>query len=355
MSKLALGLDIGSSHVKLAGMAGRGTGLRLTHFGLMALPTETIVDEELLNSAALVSTIRELLADMQVRRRDVAIALGGRAVIIRQISLPSMTEHELEESLSWEAKQYIPFDLDEIYLDFHMGAIDPDTDQMAVTLVAAKRTVVDDYCAAVRLAGLNPVVVDVTPFAVSNAFTSAYPEYADETVAVVDVGANLSTVAVVEARRLVYSRSNETGAHRITDKLQRELAIPFAQAEAFKTGGSGGLVPVDVQRILKESTAELSAEIHTMINHHVDSGGTPVGRMVVSGGGALSATLIESLANRLGVHCEAANPFRQATMIERTLPPLETIEASAPQAMVCAGLAQRSGLDRLQASRERKK
>jgi type IV pilus assembly protein PilM len=355
MSKLALGLDIGSSHVKLAGMTGRANSLRLTHFGLMALPQETIVDEELLNSAALVSTIRELLADMQVRRRDVALALGGRAVIIRQISLPAMTEHELEESLSWEAKQYIPFDLDEIYLDFHMGAVDPDTDQMAVTLVAAKRTVVDDYCAAVRLAGLNPVVVDVIPFAVSNAFTSAYPEYADETVAVVDVGAHISTVTVVDQAQLVYSRSNETGSHRITEKLQRELAIPFAQAEAFKTGGSGGLVPADVQRILKESTAELSAEIHTMINHHQDSGGVPVGRLVVSGGGALSPSLIDNLSNRLGVHAETADPFRQAAKIQKTLPPIDIIEASAPQAMVCAGLAQRSGLDRLTASRERKK
>ena len=137
VAKLSLGLDIGSHQVKLVALTqtrrlpprpGRGH----------ADPAETIVDEELLNSAALVSTLRELLAKTQVRRRDAAIGLGGRATIVRHIRLPAMSEAELEESLAWEAKQYIPFDLEEVYLDFHMGRVDEETEQMDVILVAAK-------------------------------------------------------------------------------------------------------------------------------------------------------------------------------------------------------------------------
>ena len=128
MSKLSLGLDIGSHQVKLVALSAKGRGYRLDQVGMMPLPPETIVDEELLNSAALVSTLRELLAKTQVRRREASIALGGRATIIRHIRLPAMTEAELEESLAWEAKQYIPFDLEEVYLDFHMGAVDEETE-----------------------------------------------------------------------------------------------------------------------------------------------------------------------------------------------------------------------------------
>jgi type IV pilus assembly protein PilM len=354
MAALSLGLDIGSHQVKLVALSKRGRGFRLDQVGVMPLPPETIVDEELLNSAALVSTLRELLAKTQIRRREAALALGGRAVIIRHIRLPAMSEPELEESLAWEAKQYIPFDLDEVYLDFHMGVIDEETEQMDVILVAAKRTVVDDYCAAVRLAGLRPVVVDVFPFALANAFSVAYPEHVDEVCALIDLGAHLCTVSVVRGGEVLYSRALEQGTAQLTDALQRQLAIPYAQAEAFKTGDvADGLVPADVQRILESTGAEMVAELCTLVNYHAEQGGAPPERLFISGGGARSDTLCDALGRELQLEAARLQPFRSLSGSLRGADTL-TLERLGCQGSVAMGLATRQTLDRLQASKERR-
>ena len=354
MAKLSLGLDIGSHQIKLAALSQRGKSFRLDQVGMMPLPPETIVDEELLNSAALVSTLRELLAKTQIRRRETAIALGGRAAIIRHIRLPTMSEAELEESLAWEAKQYIPFDLDEVYLDFHMGEVNKETEQMEVILVAAKRTVVDDYCAAVRLAGLRPVVVDVLPFAVSNAFMHAYPEHNDDVSAIVDVGANLSTIAVVQNGEMLYSRTLEKGSARLTDALQRQLAMPYAKAEAFKTGSNdNGLVPADVQRVIDTAIGDLVGGMRTLITYHAEQGGAPLERLFIAGGGAKSDAICGAIAREVGLDAERLDPFRRLTTRHRAVDNA-IVEQMGCQGAVAIGLAQRSTLDRLDASKARR-
>jgi type IV pilus assembly protein PilM len=354
MTKLSLGLDIGSHQVKLVALSTKGRGYRLDHVGMMPLPPETIVDEELLNSAALVSTLRELLAKTQVRRREASIALGGRATIVRHIRLPAMTEAELEESLAWEAKQYIPFDLEEVYLDFHMGEVDEETEQMDVILVAAKRTVVDDYCAAVRLAGLKPVIVDAIPFATANAFSEAYPEHQDEVTAVVDLGAHLCSIAVVHNQQILYSRALEQGSSKITDALQRQLALPYAQAEAFKTGDiKDGLVPADVQRVLEEASGEIINELRGLINHHAEQGGLPLERLFLCGGAANSDALCMAIAREVGLDAARLDPFRRLSGMHRSVD-RAAVEALGCQATVALGLARRHTLDRLEASKERK-
>ncbi len=355
MPKLAVGLDIGSSQIKVCVLKQRGKKFRLVNFGLLPLPPETIVDGEILNSAALVSSIRELLASQNIRVRDACLGLGGASVILRQISLPRMTEEELEESLSWEAKQYIPFDLEEVYLDFHISPHAPDADQMDVILVAAKRHVVDDYCAAARLAGLNPVVVDIHAFALVNVLEVSRPDLLDSCVCLIDVGANQTSFVVTRNGEVLQSRSREVGSNGITETLQRNLAIPYAQAEAFKSGGAGmGVVPADVQQLLEQGFRELADEVRQMLDYHIDQGGDRPEVGIVSGGGARAQAIISVLSEKLGFPCEPANPFRQMVLANKAIN-VPLLEAVAPQAAICAGMATRSAIDRLNTSKEREK
>ena len=355
MPKLAVGLDIGSSQIKVCVLKQRGKKYRLVNFGLLPLPPETIVDGEILNSAALVSSIRELLASQNIRVRDACLGLGGASVILRQISLPRMSEEELEESLAWEAKQYIPFDLEEVYLDFHISPHAPDADQMDVILVAAKRHVVDDYCAAARLAGLNPVVVDIHAFALVNSLEISRPDLANTCVCLIDVGANQTAFVVTRGGEVMQSRSREAGSNSITENLQRNLAIPFAQAEAFKSGGAGmGVVPADVQQLLEQGFNELADEVRQMLDYHIDQGGDPPEIGLVSGGGARSQTLIQALSQKLGFPCEATNPFGEMVLANKAIN-VPLLEAVAPQAAISAGMATRASLDRLSTSKEREK
>src|SRR5205823_11919056 len=175
-SKLALGLDIGSSSVKLVQLKEAKRGYILEAFGVAALPPEAIVDGALMNSTAIVEAIRGLVAQYKLKNREAAIGVSGHSVIIKKISMPRMTQEELEESIQWEAEQYIPFDVKDVNIDTQI--LNPDandaTGQMDVLLAAAKKDMINDYTTVVSEAGLLPVVADVDAFAVQNMFSTNY-------------------------------------------------------------------------------------------------------------------------------------------------------------------------------------
>ncbi|HNC98811.1 MAG TPA: type IV pilus assembly protein PilM, partial [Myxococcota bacterium] len=191
-------LDIGSSYVKLLELERERNGkYRLKNFGIAALPPEAIVDGAFMNTTAIVSTIKELLAKNKVKTKDAVVAISGNSVIIKRISLPVMTQDEMEESLPWEAEQYIPFDVNDVNLDAHVlqGKAD-EAGQMDVLLVAARKELVNEYTSVVMEAGLRPVVIDVAAFAMENMFNLNY-DNPGELVALVNVGAGVVNLNVL--------------------------------------------------------------------------------------------------------------------------------------------------------------
>src|SRR5437762_8215841 len=161
-SKLALGLDIGSSSVKLVQLKEAKRGYILEAFGVAPLPPEAIVDGALMNSTAIVEAIRGLVSQYKLKNREAAIGVSGHSVIIKKISMPKMSQEELEESIQWEAEQYIPFDVKDVNIDVQILTppdVDTGTGQMDVLLVAAKKDMINDYTSVVSEAGLSLVVV----------------------------------------------------------------------------------------------------------------------------------------------------------------------------------------------------
>src|ERR1700682_4500758 len=176
-SKLALGLDIGSSSVKLVQLKDAKRGYILEAFGVAPLPPEAIVDGALMNSTAIVEAIRQLVSQYKLKNREAAIGVSGHSVIIKKISMPKMSQEELEESIQWEAEQYIPFDVKDVNIDVQIltpADVHTGTGQMDVRLVAAKKDMINDYTSVVSEAGLSAVVVDVDAFAVQNSFEVNY-------------------------------------------------------------------------------------------------------------------------------------------------------------------------------------
>src|SRR5438128_10463328 len=192
-SKLALGLDIGSSSVKLVQLKEAKRGYILEAFGVAALPPEAIVDGALMNSTAIVDAIRSLVAQYKLKNREAAIGVSGYSVIIKKTSMHRMTQEELEESIQWEAEQYIPFDVKDVNIDTQI--LNPDstdaTGQMDVLLVAAKKDMINDYTTVVSEAGLTPRVVDVDAFAVQNMFNVNYETSEKDTIVLINAGASV--------------------------------------------------------------------------------------------------------------------------------------------------------------------
>src|SRR5207248_6781551 len=190
----ARGPDSGSSSIKRVQLKEAKRGYILEACGVAALPPEAIVDGALMNSTAIVEAIRQLVGQYKLKNREAAIGVSGHSVIIKQISQPKMTQEELEESIQWEAEQYIPFDVKDVNIDVQILTppdVDTGTGQMDVLLVAAKKDMINDYTSVVSEAGLLPVVVDVDAFAVQNSFEVNYELPRAETIVLVNAGASV--------------------------------------------------------------------------------------------------------------------------------------------------------------------
>src|SRR5438874_1483405 len=214
--KLALGLDIGSSSVKLVQLKEAKRGYVLEAFGVAPLPPEAIVDGALMNSTAIVEAIRQLITQYKLKSREVAIGVSGHSVIIKKISMPRMTQEELEESIQWEAEQYIPFDVKDVNIDTQI--LNPDandaTGQMDVLLVAAKKDMINDYTTVVSEAGLLPVVVDVDAFAVQNMFSANYDPSPNETVVLINAGASVVNINIITKGITTFTRDVTIGGNQ---------------------------------------------------------------------------------------------------------------------------------------------
>src|SRR6266568_443308 len=236
-SKLAVGLDIGSSSVKLVQLREKKGGYVLQAFGSARLPPETIVDGALMNSAAVVQAIQELVAGQKVKAKEVAIGVRGHSVIIKKVSFPRMSQEELDDSIQWEAEQYIPFDVKDVNIDTQI--LTPAGDaagQMDVLLVAAKKDMINDYTSVCAEAGLLPTVVDVDAFAVQNAFEVNYDLPRGETVVLINVGAAVSNINILANGNTTFTRDVTLGGNTFTEEIQKQLNISYDEAEALKVG-----------------------------------------------------------------------------------------------------------------------
>ena len=209
-----VGIDIGSSSVKLVQLWQTREGYQLLNAAIMPLPSEAIVDNSLMDTSAVVDAVKNLVASLSIKSKDVACSISGNAVIIRKIILPAMTSEELEDQISWEAEQYIPFDIKDVHIDFQILGPDPiDPSKVQVLLVASKKDIINDYVAVFNDAGLSLNVMDVDSFAVQNAF-ELNSELSDEVRALVNVGAGVMNINVVKAETSLFTRDVQMGGNQ---------------------------------------------------------------------------------------------------------------------------------------------
>jgi type IV pilus assembly protein PilM len=346
-SKGLFGLDIGSSSVKLVELAakGRGGGFELTHLGVAPVPNEAIVQGAFLNSGAIVEAIREAVEKARTRTKNVAAAVSGHSVIVKKVSLPQMTRAELEEQIRWEAEQYIPFDVNEVNLDFQI--LDPERGegQMDVLLVAAKKDLIDDYVQVITEAGLNPVAIDVAAFAVENAFEANCDTSPSETVALVNIGAQVVNINVIANGAPSFTRDITAAGNHYTEEIQKALGVTFEEAERIKLGGRRGEISQDVvPREVEEAMRSVSETVIGEISRSLDFYGATtaegrIGRVLLSGGSARVAGLRGAFQERTGHRIELLNPL--AKMVPSSKFDPDDLQELAPSLSVAVGLALR--------------
>jgi len=345
-SKGLIGLDLGSSALKAVEIKdlGRGRGFQLVNVGIETLPPEAIVDGAIMDSGLVTEAIQRLFSTRKFKATDVAISLSGHSVIIKKIGLPAMSPEELAESIQWEAEQYIPFDMDDVNIDYQIleGSATDAEGNMDVLLVAVKKDKINDYTGVVSQAGKTPVVVDVDVFALQNAFEASCESSPAEVVALVNLGASVTNISVLRQGSSIFWRDISIGGNRYTEAIQREMNLSQEEAEALKHGTQEEGIPADqVQPILSRVNEEVGNEIQKTLDFFkATTSGDSVQHLVFSGGTSRVPGLTDYMAERFQTPVEVLNPFSRLADAERVLP-AEQGEEIAPSMAVAVGLALR--------------
>ena len=343
-SKSLVGLDIGTSSIKAVELKelGKGRGYQLVSIGMEPLSREAIVDGAIMDSGIVVDAIQRLFTGSRIKSSDVAISLSGHSVIIKKISLPVMNLDELAESIQWEAEQYIPFDVDDVNIDYQVldGAPSSGEGNMDVLLVAVKKDKINDYSSVITQAGKNALVADVDVFALQNAYEANYGG-GHKLVALVNLGASVTNIAILQGGSSIFWRDISVGGNNYTDALQKELNIGFEEAEAAKRGENPGVPQDRVDKIIGAVNEQVGSEIQKTLDFFkATSASDPVSLIYITGGAARTPSLMSYLSRRFETQVEMMDPFRNIQISDRAFP-ADRLEPMTAAASVAVGLALR--------------
>ncbi len=342
--KLAIGIDIGSHSVKICELKLTDKTYSVINLGSILLPEGAVEDGSLHNPEAVGTAISELLKNLQIKHKKVAISISGYSVIVKKIHLAIMEEKQLEEFISSEAEQYIPFDIDDVYLDFQeLKTNTGDSDATDILLVAAKKEIVDEYLNMLRGLGLQPVVVDVDAFVLENIYESNYPLHG--TVALVDIGATNMHINIISDGTSITAKDIVMGSRQLTEQIAETFDITTEEAEALKIGQTPAEDKQEqIARIFNSICSQWVSEIKKTIDlYHSNKTNKRLDKLALSGGGSKVAGLIEFLHNETNVPVEIFNPFIKMLKNPKQIDP-DYLNNIGPEMTIAAGLALRTSV-----------
>ena len=337
--KSLVGLDIGTHEVKAIELTEHRERIVLTGFGY------GIVE----NKDALRDVISDVLRQSGIRTRRIVTAVSGRAVIVRYINMPSMSDDDLKSALRFEADKYIPFEVDEVVLDCERLADFGETTnasgdkEMKVLLVAVKQTLIDEQLQLIQGAGLAPVVIDVDTFALGNAFEfnnlhSPRVEDEDRIIALVDIGAIKTNINIVKNKTSYFSREVYLAGNDFTEAIARQLSVDTIEADQLK------YAPEGKEESIEESVLpvldDLANEIHLSLDYYENQYDREVDDVYVSGGGSCIPGLQASFERVFNRGVNFWDPTENLE-IRGDRVDLEALKAHSPQLAVAVGLASR--------------
>jgi type IV pilus assembly protein PilM len=334
----SVGLDVGSGYIKVAVVDHSGPLPVVDRLVAQQLGADAIVEGEIMDPGLVASTIASMFTDHGITQRDVIVSVGGRDVIIKPIQMDRMSKQDAREVIRWEAEQHVPFDMDDVQLDFEITDPEGDGLQMSVLLVAAKRELIEGKLALLDEARLNARIIDVDAFALHNALQVNYPEAMQGIAGLINVGHETTTVNILDEGVPVLTRDISFGTRRLSMDLQRERGMSAEEAERALRGED---VDDRLTAFLYERVQEVGRGIERATAFlETQEMGAKLGRVYLCGGGVQIPALSDALAERLGVETQIANPLEQIQVKPGSVDD-QAPDFLAPMMMLAIGLALR--------------
>lgn len=349
-----IGIDIGSHSIKVAEIEDSKKGMLLKNFGMIGLPENAIVEGSIKEMEIVSSALKNLFDNLKIKNKNVATSISGYSVIVKKITVPKKEEEDLEESIQSESEQYIPFDINDVNLDFQI--LHPEKEEtegeekeelMDVLLVAAKKDIVEEYISLLHLTELNPIVLDIDPFALQNAFEISNHEQPG-CHALVHIGAQQLTINVIQDGASIFTRDSSYGGAQITMEIQKISNISYQEAEMIKLGAKR--IETDQRPAIEEIFSTTVTKWTQEIKRALDFVATTftdikVENILLSGGASLLPGLSKYIGLETDLKTEMLNPFSNLEIKEKSFD-IEYLNYSAPIAVISIGLALRSIGDR---------
>jgi len=346
-----MGIDISSTGIKLVELSKTRNGYELAAMATVPLPRDAIVENTIIDSTAVSEALAEAVRSARPSTKSAALAVAGNAVIIKTVSMPVTTEFELEAQIEYEADQHVPYDIDDVFLDFFIQGISADDpEKMDVVLVACKREVVEDYQLVLSEAGLHAKCMDCAVFALENAaeLTDEHggpsggeyglPDEDAEVNALVNIGANMMNINVLIDGRMAFVRDQFYGGGNLTEEIQKSHNISYQAAEQMKIEAFEDIDADALERFYVGLTSEL---VRSLDFYSASRAEFPVRKLFLSGGCALLPNIATELEQRLGIDTALLNPFSKIAIPSRKFD-VESLKQNGPMMMVPVGLALRS-------------
>jgi type IV pilus assembly protein PilM len=342
--KTLIGLDIGTSTVKIVELdeiSGKyKEKYKLKNLGVAKIPRETISNGVIINADPLVQAIKSLLSSLKITNKNAAVSVSGNNVIIKKITLPVMNESELEKIIYSEAEQYIPFDLDEVNIDFQiLGANEENAELMDLMLVAAKKVNIQDYLDALNAAGIIAKIIDIDVFALENMFSINYAQEENEVCALIDIGANITNINIMKNGSSIFNRDALLGGNLITEEIQKELLVSFEEAEMLKTGEViEGIDKELLEQTISKTVSSITREIQRTIDFFTGQTYAEITHIYLSGGSSRMHGLKEMLEEKYSGIVQFVDPFKSIKYDTKNFD-AEYMNEIAPVAAIGVGLA----------------
>ncbi|MDZ4350201.1 MAG: pilus assembly protein PilM [Xanthomonadaceae bacterium] len=339
-----IGVDISSTAIKLLQLSQTGGRYRVEHYAVEPLPPNAVVEKNIVESEAVGEAVRRAVTRSGAKSKHAAAAVAGSSVITKVITLPgNLDEDEMEDQIQLEAAQYIPYPIEEVSLDFEvLGPVPSNPDMVNVMLVASRSENVEVRQSALDLGGLAADIMDVEAFAMENAFRLIADQLSvsrDGLVALVDVGATMTTLNVLRNQRSIYTREQVFGGKQLTDEVMRRYGLSYEEAGmAKRQGGLPESYEVEVLEPFKEAMVQQISRLLQFF--YAGSEFNRIDQLVLAGGCASILGIAEMVEEQLGVPTLIANPLANMSLGPRVQ--AHALAQDAPALMIACGLALRS-------------
>ena len=351
--KEIVAVDIGTSSIKLVELSQNRKKssdklYNLKNLALMPLPQDTIVEDEIRRPEILVNALVELFSENKIDNKNVVTSLSGRSVIIKIIRLPKMGENELADSIQWEAEQFIPYDINDVDLDFQIiNDFEIEPSEMDVLLVAVKKERILQIMDIIREANLVPAIMDIDVFSLGNQHELNYESDEDSCVALMDIGAETMNINILKKGYPVFTRDSSFGGNKYTTFIQNELELSFQDAEALKLGEEvEGISPQLITPLQNRFFEDLIAEIKKSFDYfRTTNEEGNISKIFLSGGSAKLSGISDFLSEKLELEVEITDSFKRINIDESKFN-LDYINYITPMMSVGVGLALRRVNDR---------